>query len=71
MFWKPLLEHNPTKLDSAQNFTPIENDKSAKINYTQGHINYYYKSVNPKIEKPVGQAREHNKLPLEIGITQK
>jgi hypothetical protein len=57
MFWKPLPEHNPTRLDSAQNSTPIANDKSAKINYSQGHINYYCKSVDPKIEKPVCQER--------------
>jgi hypothetical protein len=57
MFWKPLPEHNPTKLDSTQNSIPTANDKSTKINYTQGHINYYCKSANPKIEKLVCQAR--------------
>jgi hypothetical protein len=57
MFWKPLLEHNPTKLDSTQNSTPAANDKSTKINYTQGHINYYCKSADPKIVKPVWQAK--------------
>jgi hypothetical protein len=71
MFWKPLPEHNPTKLDSTQNSIPTANDKSTNINYSQGHINYYCKSADPKIEKPVCQAREHNKLPLETGITQK
>jgi hypothetical protein len=57
MFWKPLPEHNPSKLDSTQNSIPTANDKSTKINYTQGHINYYYKSADPKIVKLVYQAR--------------
>jgi hypothetical protein len=57
MFWKPLPEHNPTKLDSTQNSAPIAKDKSTKIKYTQGHINYYYKSADPKIVKPVCQAK--------------
>jgi hypothetical protein len=57
MFWNPLLEHNPTKLDSTQNSIPTENDKTSNIDYSQCHINYYYKSAGPKIEKPVCQAR--------------
>jgi hypothetical protein len=57
MFWKPLPEHNPTLLDSTQNSIPTANDKSTKINYSQGHINYYRKNGDPKIEKPVCQAR--------------
>jgi hypothetical protein len=57
MLWKPLPEHNPTKLDSTQNSIPTTNDKSTNINYPQGHINYYCKSADPKIVKPVCQAR--------------
>jgi hypothetical protein len=57
MFWNPLLEHNPTKLDSTQNSIPTENDKTSNIDYSQCHINYYCKSAGPKIEKPVCQAR--------------
>jgi hypothetical protein len=58
-------------LDSTQNSTPKENDKSTKINYTQGHINYNYKGADPKIVKPVCQAKQHNKLRLEVEITEK
>jgi hypothetical protein len=57
VLWKALLEKNPMKLDSTQNFIPTTNDKLTKINYTQSHINYYCKDTNPKIVKPVGQAR--------------
>jgi hypothetical protein len=57
MFWKPLPEHNPTKLDSTQNSIPTANDKSTNINYTQGHINYFCKSADPKIVKPVWQEK--------------
>jgi hypothetical protein len=56
MFWKPLLEHNPTKLDSTQNSIPTENDKSSKINYSQCHINYYCKDIDPKISNSGGNA---------------
>jgi hypothetical protein len=70
MFWKALLEHNPTKLDSTQNSIPTANGDFPKINYTQCHINYYCKNISPKISKPVNQARYHNKLSLEIEFTQ-
>jgi hypothetical protein len=69
MFWKPLPEHNPKKLDSTQNSIPTTNGDFPKINYTQCHFNYYYKVILPKIVKPVSQARHNTKLPLEIGIT--
>jgi hypothetical protein len=58
------------KLYSTQNFIPTGNGDLSKINYTQCHINFYYKDINPKIVKPVGLARQLNKLPLKIGITQ-
>jgi hypothetical protein len=45
------------KLDSIQNSIPTANDNLSKIIYTQGHINYYYKVTDPKIAKPVSQAR--------------
>jgi hypothetical protein len=71
VLWKALPEHNPMQLDSILNYIPTANDKSTKINYTQSHIKYYCKITDPKIVKPVCQARYHNKLPLKIGITQK
>jgi hypothetical protein len=70
MFWKPLPEYNPTKLDSTQNSISTANGDFPKINYTQSHFNYYCKAILPKIVKPVSQARDNTKLPLEIGITQ-
>jgi hypothetical protein len=57
VFWKALPERNPMKLDSTQNSTPTANDNLSKINYTQCHINYYCKDINPKIVKPVRQGR--------------
>jgi hypothetical protein len=57
VLWKALPEHNPMKWDSTQNSIPTANDKLTKINYTQSYINYYYKDTDPKIVKPVGQAR--------------
>jgi hypothetical protein len=71
VFWKALPEHNPTKLDSTQNSTSTENGDFSMINYTLCHFNYYCKITSPKISKPVSQARYHNNLPLEVGITQK
>jgi hypothetical protein len=69
MIWKPLPEHNPTKLDSTQNSIPTANGDFPKINYTQCHFNYYCKVILPKIVKLVSQERHNTKLPLEIGIT--
>jgi hypothetical protein len=57
MFWNPLPEHNPTKVDSTQNPIPNANGDFPKIKYTQCHINYYCKVKLPKIVKPVSQAR--------------
>jgi hypothetical protein len=57
MFWNPLPEHNPIKLDSTQNPIPTANGDFPKIKYTQCHINYYCKVILPKIVKPVSQAR--------------
>jgi hypothetical protein len=57
MFWKAPPEHNPTKLDSTQNSIPTANSDLSKIKHTQSHINYYCKDINPKIAKPVRQAR--------------
>jgi hypothetical protein len=71
MFWKPLLEHNPTKLVSTQNSIPTANDKSSRVNYSQFHINYYCKNKSPKIAKPVSQATYQYKITLEIGFTHK
>jgi hypothetical protein len=45
------------KLDSTQNSIPTANDNLPNIIYTQGHINYYCKVTDPKIAKPVSQAR--------------
>jgi hypothetical protein len=70
MFWKPLPEQNPTKLDSTQNSISTANGDFPKINYTQYHFNYYCKAILPKIVKPVSQARYHNKLSLKIEFTQ-
>jgi hypothetical protein len=71
VLWKALPEHDPTKLDSTQNSLFIGSGDFPKTNYIQCHINYYCKNKSPKIEKPVSQARCHNKLPLEVGVTQK
>jgi hypothetical protein len=69
VLWKALPEHNPTKLDSTQNSTPTANGDLPKIKYTPCHINYYCKTISPKIVKPVSQARYHDKPPLKIGFT--
>jgi hypothetical protein len=71
VLWKALPEHNPTKLDSTQNTNPTISDDFSNLNYILSHFNYYCKITSPKIAKPVNQARCHNKLPLEVGITQK
>jgi hypothetical protein len=57
VFWKALPEDNPIKLDSTQNSIPTANDNLSKTNYIECLINYYYMDINPKIVKPVGQAR--------------
>jgi hypothetical protein len=56
VFWKALPEHNPKKLDSPQNSYSTVNEKFAKTKYTISHINYHYKSTDPRIPKPVGHA---------------
>jgi hypothetical protein len=71
VLWKALSKHNPTKLDSTQNSLSTASGKFPKSKYTKYHFNYYCKSKSPKIEKPVSQAICHNKLPLEVGITEK
>jgi hypothetical protein len=71
VLWKALQEHDPTKLDSTPNSNSTASDDFPKINYTLCHFSYYCKITSPKIAKPVNQARCHNKLPLEVGITQK
>ena len=71
MFWKPLPEHNPTKLDSTQNSLSTASGNFPKSKYTQCHFNYYCKNKSPKIAKPVSQARYNTKLLLEIGFTHK
>jgi hypothetical protein len=71
VLWKDLLEHNPKKLDSAQDSNFTASDDFSKINYTLCHFNYYYKIISPKIEIPVSQARYNTKLLLEIGFTPK
>jgi hypothetical protein len=68
VLWKALLEHNPIKLDSAQNSISSASGDLPKINYIECHFNYYYKNISPKIAKPVIQARYHNQLPLKIGF---
>jgi hypothetical protein len=55
LFWKDILEYNPRKLDSYQNFYPTIDDNFPKIKYKNNHINYYFKNKDPKIVKPVGK----------------
>jgi hypothetical protein len=69
VFWKSLLEHDPTKFDSSQNSITTASGDFLKINYTQCHFNYYCKNISPKIAKLVSQAKYHDKLSLEIGFT--
>jgi hypothetical protein len=69
VLWKDLPEHNPKKLDSAQDSNFTASDDFSKINYTLCHFNYYYKIISPKIEIPVSKARYHDKISLKIGFT--
>jgi hypothetical protein len=69
VLWKALPEHDPTKLDSIQNFISTASGDFPKINYTQCHFNYYCKNISPKIAKPVSQARYNDKKSLKIGFT--
>jgi hypothetical protein len=66
VLWKALPEHNPTKLDSTQNSIPIANGDFPKIKFIPCHINYYCKTISPKIVKLVIHARYHDKLTLKI-----
>jgi hypothetical protein len=70
VLWKALVEHNPTKLDSTQNSIVTADGDFSKIKYTPCHINYYYKTISPKIANTGSQARYHNKLSLKIEFTQ-
>jgi hypothetical protein len=54
VFWKAPPEHNPKKLDSPKNSYSAANENLTKTKYTISHINYYYKSTDPKIPKPRG-----------------
>jgi hypothetical protein len=69
VLWKALPEHNPTKLDSAQNTNPTASYDFPKLNYILCHFNYYCKIINPKIEKPVRHASEQDTLTVKIGFT--
>jgi hypothetical protein len=66
VLWKALPEHNPTKLDLAQNSNFKASGDFPKINYTLCHFNYYSKNISPKIAKPASQARCCTKLSLKI-----
>jgi hypothetical protein len=68
VLWKSLPEHNPTRLDSAQDSSFTASYDFSKINYTLCHFNYYCKITSPKIEIPVSQARGHPKITLKIGF---
>ena len=68
MLWKDLPEHNPTRLDSAQDTNPTASDDFLKTNYTLYHFNYYRKTIDPKIGNPVSQARCHDILTVKIGF---
>jgi hypothetical protein len=59
VFWKPLPEHNPKKLDSFQNSYSTIDDNLSKTNYKISDNNSYYKYTGPKIAKPVGSPRYH------------
>jgi hypothetical protein len=69
MFWKALNKHNPEKLVSHKNSYPTGNEKLTKTKYTISHTNYYCKSTDPKIPKPVIHASYHIRASLKIGIT--
>jgi hypothetical protein len=57
VLWKALPEHNPTKLDLAQNSNFTARGDFPNVNYTLCHFNYYCNNKSPKIAKPVSQAR--------------
>jgi hypothetical protein len=68
VLWKALPEHDPTKLESAQNSNPTASGDFSKINYTLCHFYYYCKIINPKIGIPVSQARHQDILTLKVGF---
>jgi hypothetical protein len=70
VLWKALLEHNPTKLDSAQDSSFTASYAFPKLNYTLCHFNYYCKIISPKMEIPMSQVGYNDMLTLEIGFTQ-
>jgi hypothetical protein len=70
VLWKALPEHNPTKLDSAQDSSFTASYDFSKLNYTLCHFNYYCKIISPKMEIPVSQVGYSDMLTLEIGFTQ-
>jgi hypothetical protein len=57
VLWRALPEHNPKKLDSAQDSNFTASYDFSKLNYILCHFNYYCKNKSPKIAKPVSQAR--------------
>jgi hypothetical protein len=57
VLWKDLLEHSPTKLDSAQNSNITAGGDFSNFSYSLSHFNYYCKNKSYKIAKPVSQAR--------------
>jgi hypothetical protein len=70
VLWRALPEHNPTKLDSAQDSKFTESYDFSKLNYILCHFNYYCKIISPKMEIPVSQTGYNDTLTLEIGFTQ-
>jgi hypothetical protein len=68
VLWKALLEHDPAKLDSAQNSFSTTISDFPKISYTQCHFKYYCKNIGPQIAKLVSRARYTDRLSLKIGF---
>jgi hypothetical protein len=56
VLWRALPEHNPTKLDSAQDSIFTAGYDFSKLNYILCHFNYYCKIISPKIGNPVRHA---------------
>jgi hypothetical protein len=66
VLWKALPEHNPTKLDLAQNSNFTASGDFPKINYTLCHFNYYGENISPKIARLVYLASQYNIASLKI-----
>jgi hypothetical protein len=69
VFWKALFEHNPKKLDLPKNSYSTANENLTTIKCTISHTNYYCKSTDPKILKPMGHTSYYIRVLLKIGNT--